>query len=142
MTITTLIKSHDYVPGLPRTFWGGGCPDVKMLLGCSGFGGVWELPVDEEEEFDVKIAAGAELMDWEEERTDDFTTTWKDGVTHIPSKAEQNCNKLMNTVNNACLLWVTVGSDTLLWWPGTRTSFLNGLQNMSKFNRISNLDLL
>lgn len=57
------LKSHNCIPGLPRTFWGGGCPGVKMLLGCSGFGGVWELPVDEEEEFDVKIAAGAELID-------------------------------------------------------------------------------
>lgn len=50
------------IPGLPRTFWGGGCPGVRMLLGCRGFGGVWELPVDEEEEFEVKIAAGAELI--------------------------------------------------------------------------------
>lgn len=62
-----------------------------MLLGCNEFGGVWELPVDEEEEFDVKIAAGAELIGWEEESTEDFTTTWKDWVTHIPSKGEHNC---------------------------------------------------
>lgn len=44
------------------TFWGGGGPGVRMPSDCRGFGGVWELPVEEGEEFEVKIAAGAELI--------------------------------------------------------------------------------
>ena len=48
-------------PGLPTVCRGGGCPGV-MLEGCKGFGGLWELPAEEEgEELEVKIAAGAEL---------------------------------------------------------------------------------
>ncbi len=114
MTITTLIKRVITVyQACPEH---SGVVAVQMLRCCwaaVGSGGSGSSQWMKRKSL-VKIAAGAELMDWEEERTDDFTTTWKDGVTHVPSKAEQNCNKFMNTVNNACLLWVTVGSDTLV----------------------------
>lgn len=61
-------------PGLPSVCKGGGCPGV-MFEACMWFGELGELTVEEGEELEVKIAAGAELMGWEEEMTADFTTT-------------------------------------------------------------------